>query len=45
MKTPDNVAIVYKNKTMTYEELNDMSNNLSNELLRKGVKRVRLLES
>ncbi len=43
MKTPDNVAIVYKNRTMTYEELNDISNNLSNELLRKGVKKGEII--
>lgn len=43
MKTPDNVAIVYKNRTMTYEELNAISNNLSNELLRKGVKKGEII--
>ena len=37
-KTPDNVAVVYKNQEMSYGELNDKSNQLAKLLRAKGVK-------
>ncbi len=38
-RTPDNVAIVFEGKTMTYRELNERANQLAHVLHRKGVKR------
>lgn len=38
-RTPDNVAIVFEEKTMTYRELNERANQLAHVLRRKGVKR------
>ncbi len=37
-KTPDNIAVVYKNKKLTYKELNEKSNALARTLRGKGVK-------
>ena len=37
-RTPDNVALVYKDKEMTYRELNAKSNQLARILRSKGVK-------
>ena len=37
-KTPDNIALVFDNKTLTYRELNEKSNKLANVLRSKGVK-------
>ncbi|MEK3889669.1 amino acid adenylation domain-containing protein [Bacillus sp. FSL K6-3431] len=36
-KTPNNIAVVYKERSVTYKELDEMSNSLANVLLRKGV--------
>ena len=37
-RTPENTAIVFENKKMTYKELNEKSNSLAYELRRNGVK-------
>jgi len=37
-KTPENTAVVYMNKKLTYRELNEKSNSLATELIEKGVK-------
>ncbi|GGX16505.1 non-ribosomal peptide synthetase [Aquimarina muelleri] len=37
-KTPDAIAVVFKEKTLTYEELDTKSNQLAHYLKRKGVK-------
>ncbi|MBQ2835741.1 MAG: amino acid adenylation domain-containing protein [Clostridia bacterium] len=37
LKTPDNVAIVFENKEMTYKELNEKANSLAYELRKNGV--------
>ncbi len=37
-KTPNNIAIVFENKKMTYKELNEKANQLANYLISKGVK-------
>ncbi len=37
-KTPDNIALVYEDQQLTYQELNDKSNQLANLLGKKGVK-------
>lgn len=37
-KTPDNIAVVYGNERLTYEELNQKSNQLSSILIEKGIK-------
>lgn len=36
-KTPDNIAIVFENKNMTYKELNEKANSLAYELRKNGV--------
>ncbi len=36
-KTPDNIAVVYKDKKLTYRELNEKSNTLARLLREKGV--------
>ncbi|GGX08649.1 hybrid non-ribosomal peptide synthetase/type I polyketide synthase [Aquimarina muelleri] len=36
-KTPDNIAVVYKEKTVTYTELDEQSNQLAHYLIKKGV--------
>jgi amino acid adenylation domain-containing protein len=36
-RNPENVAIVYKDKTLTYAELDDKSNQLANILREKGI--------
>jgi len=38
-KSPDNVAVVYKDKKVTYKELNEKVNCLANYLIQKGVKK------
>ncbi|WP_034328484.1 non-ribosomal peptide synthase/polyketide synthase [Alkaliphilus transvaalensis] len=38
-KTPNNVAVLYENETLTYRELNEKSNQLARLLIDKGVKR------
>ena len=37
-RTPDNIAVIFKNKTLTYRELNERSNQLARLLSDKGVK-------
>jgi amino acid adenylation domain-containing protein/non-ribosomal peptide synthase protein (TIGR01720 family) len=37
-KTPLNPAIVFEDKTLTYKELNELSNKLANYLIEKGIK-------
>ena len=37
-KTPDNIALVFEEKKLTYRELNEKSNSLAMELREKGVK-------
>lgn len=37
--TPDNTALVYKNDTLSYSELNEKANILSNYLIEKGIKK------
>ena len=37
-KTPDNIAVVFEDKKMTYKELNEKSNSLARVLREKGVK-------
>jgi len=36
-KTPDNIAVVYENRQLTYRELNEKSNQLARALREKGV--------
>ena len=36
-KSPDNIAVVYENKELTYRELNEKSNSLARVLREKGV--------
>jgi len=38
-KTPDNIALVFEDKTFTYRQLDEMSNSLAYFLREKGVKR------
>ena len=35
LKTPDNIAVVYEDKKLTYQELNNKANQLANYLLKK----------
>ena len=37
-KTPDNIAVVYENKKLTYKELNERANSIAKILKEKGVK-------
>lgn len=37
-KTPDNIAIVFENKKVTYKELNERSNVVANYLMESGVR-------
>ncbi|MDH6349569.1 linear gramicidin non-ribosomal peptide synthetase LgrD [Brevibacillus sp. 1238] len=37
-KTPDAVAVAYKNRELTYAQLNERANQLAHRLIRKGVK-------
>ena len=37
LKTPDNIALLFEDKHLTYKELNQKSNQLANVLRRKGV--------
>lgn len=37
LKTPDNVALVFKNQCMTYQELNQKANQLGHVLRKRGV--------
>ena len=37
-KTPNNIALVFEDKTLTYEELNNKANQLANTLIDNGVK-------
>ncbi len=37
-KTPENIAIKYKNERLTYQELNEISNQLARVLRKKGIK-------
>lgn len=37
-KTPDNIALVFENKTLTYKQLNEYVNSLSHFLRNKGIK-------
>ncbi|MCR3761893.1 amino acid adenylation domain-containing protein, partial [Clostridium felsineum] len=37
-KTPNNIAVVFENKKLTYRELNEKSNSLARALREKGVK-------
>ena len=36
-KTPDNIAIVFENQSMTYKKLNEKANSLAHELRKNGV--------
>ncbi|MBU3076227.1 condensation domain-containing protein, partial [Clostridium estertheticum] len=36
-KTPDNIAVVYENQSLTYKELNERANSLARVLKKKGV--------
>ncbi|BFH65522.1 non-ribosomal peptide synthetase [Paenibacillus azoreducens] len=38
-KTPDNVAVVYRDESLTYKELNARADKLAGELIRKGASR------
>ena len=38
-KTPDNIAVVFENQTLTYRELNERSNRLARVLREKGVQK------
>jgi amino acid adenylation domain-containing protein len=38
-KTPDNIALVFRNSSMTYKELNERSNKLAGYLISKGLKK------
>ena len=38
-RTPDNIALIFADKTMTYKELNEKSNYVANLLLKNGVKK------
>ncbi len=37
-KTPDNIAVIFEDKKLTYKELNEKSNQLARVLRDKGVK-------
>ncbi len=37
-RTPTNIAVVFENQTLTYQELNNRANQLANYLQKKGVK-------
>lgn len=37
-RTPDNIALVFENKSLTYRELNDKANSLARILRKKGAK-------
>ena len=37
-KYPDNIALIYKGRTLTYRELNEKANQLAHYLIEKGVK-------
>jgi len=39
LKLPNNIALEFEDKTLTYKELNEKSNQISNLLLEKGIKR------
>lgn len=43
-KTPDNIAVVFKQQQLTYEQLNAKANSLAHTLRAKGVKRNSLVE-
>jgi len=36
-RTPDNIAVVFEDKTLTYRELNNKANQLARELRKKGI--------
>ncbi len=38
-KTPDKIAVVYRNESLTYRELNEKSNQLARFLMKKGIGR------
>ncbi|PMB23519.1 non-ribosomal peptide synthetase [Fischerella thermalis] len=38
LRTPDNIAVVYKNQQFTYQELNNLANQLAHYLQQLGVK-------
>ncbi|MES9734471.1 condensation domain-containing protein, partial [Bacillus sp. AP50] len=38
-KTPNNVALVFENKVLTYKELNRMANQIARSLVKQGVKK------
>lgn len=38
IRTPNNIALVYENKTITYKQLNEKSNQLARILMSKGIK-------
>ncbi len=37
-KTPDNIAVVFEDKKLTYKELNEKSNQLARHLIEQGIK-------
>ncbi len=42
-KTPDNIAVIYKDKKVTYKELEEKSNQIARALKEKGLKRQELV--
>ena len=38
-KTPNNIAVIFENKNITYKELNEKANSLANYLRENGIKR------
>ncbi|MDQ2087242.1 amino acid adenylation domain-containing protein, partial [Herbivorax sp. ANBcel31] len=42
-KTPENIAVIFENEKITYRELNEKSNQISNFLLEQGIKRGDLI--
>ena len=42
-KTPNNIAIAFEDKKMTYKELNEKANSLANYLISKGVKQKEII--
>ncbi|CAM1358757.1 non-ribosomal peptide synthase/polyketide synthase [Tenacibaculum xiamenense] len=42
-KSPNSIAVAYKNETLTYDELNKKSNQLAHYLIKKGTKQNNLI--
>ncbi|WDV47446.1 amino acid adenylation domain-containing protein [Clostridiaceae bacterium M8S5] len=43
MKTPNSIALVYKDSKITYSQLNERANKIANDLITKGVGKDRLV--